>query len=415
MDGSLGVLENPPSLSAMLSLAAMLLGLSVATQVVQELYKYLTSSKARAFKIALADFAGPWTKDLFTGGSSALMQVRGPFQFFKSKPSGVFLPTGKKELLSAFDDSLGDWLRYGLAILKRENQLQEASADGSPREPSHEFRKMQEELSKVDPRSPGFANARRLVSFFKNHGTWNPGDGEDAGPGGGESQAGGLDSGFLLQAFYQEFFPERVMMEERYSQFKENFQYTYERRNLRQTVLLSLGLALAFNFPFDELYRQATKLSPDEAVALAERMLDLSEKHGLAPAPPDEATPPTPPAEQPQEGAEPEAGASGGTNPQADANSLHDIISALDAALGRKPDGDRGKTSSYLTRGYRQIQDKAAEGSGSFFQYIFNCLVTAVFVSFGAPFWHRMTTSLLGKARGSASPDGATAGTEKEE
>ena len=79
-------------LTILLTLAATFLGLSIVVQVVQELYKYLRSSKGRAYQIALQDFLGPLAHELLRPGVLPDIRVRGPMQLKRVRSKGMILP-----------------------------------------------------------------------------------------------------------------------------------------------------------------------------------------------------------------------------------------------------------------------------------------------------------------------------------
>lgn len=72
------ILDNS-LLTVILTMAVTFLGLSLVVQVVQELYKYLRSTKARAYLQVLQDFLGPLSNELMRPGIVPDIRVRGPF------------------------------------------------------------------------------------------------------------------------------------------------------------------------------------------------------------------------------------------------------------------------------------------------------------------------------------------------
>jgi len=87
----MNILDNS-LLTTLLTMAATFLGLSIVVQVIQELYKYLRSSKGRAYQLALKDFLGPLATELMRPGVLPDVRVRGPFQLMRIRPKGMILP-----------------------------------------------------------------------------------------------------------------------------------------------------------------------------------------------------------------------------------------------------------------------------------------------------------------------------------
>jgi hypothetical protein len=151
----------------------------------------------------------------------------------------------------------------------------------------------------------------------------------------------------LLLAFRQRFLPHVDSVAEGYDQLERNFEYAYRRRNLRQTFVMGLLIALAFNLPLQRLWRDAAALSPQQAVELAEKakaLYDFTQ-----------------------------------TEPKA----AELLKKSLDASV--VPVGSAS---------YRPVLgDILAQGAWPTLRYLFGCLLTALLVSFGAPFWN----DILGK------------------
>ena len=104
MTGSSATLTTLPALGV------WFLGLSLLIQIVQELYKHLTSSKSRAYSMTLVDFVGPFAKQLFQASVAPELTIRGPFQFRRTRPHGRLLPLKKEALVMALD-------RFGFVFL----------------------------------------------------------------------------------------------------------------------------------------------------------------------------------------------------------------------------------------------------------------------------------------------------------
>lgn len=371
-------------LQALLAMVAILLGLSIAAQVLQEIYKFLTASKSRAYKLTLRDFLGSlqssgddeesWADKLYDrSGSAAAAEslfLRGPLQFgWKAnwkgdKKKARLLPLDKQTLLNALDDTAPDWKRKAITALKKEAELQK----GRPAAPSPIVRGLIDEAWKEYqaeddgpwkvfdflgrwgavktplPEKAAFERAlaaaaeadRAAVLADEAEGKAKQAAviaeaKEDeavkaaGGPGAGEAEASEakaaieakaeaeaaaatakaeaqdaasraeaaeaalashqpvcateIDAAHLLKGYYHEFLPDRAKVEDRFEQLNANFQHSYSRRNLRQTFLLAMLLAVGLNLPFSTIYQQAKSLTPEEATALANSLAQLYDKH----------------------------------------------------------------------------------------------------------------------------------------
>lgn len=373
-------------LDTILALSAMFLGLSLAVQVIQELWKFLTSTKASTYRMVLKDSLGPWVDQLYEAGPASGFQVRRPFQFFRSNPEGVLLPMKKEELLEAMDTVASDWLGYGLETLKREVRLQRDGA--AP--PSPHFRRALGKIATAgEGREPESRNARQVQRFLT---TWlneeararkEPDDGE-------ASEAADLDARRLLEGFYLEFFPDRLKVDREFGQIQHNFDHVYHRRNLLLSFVFGLLLAIVLCFPFDALYRQAATLSPQEAQALAATMIEYSE---VRDGPRSEARGQGATDSEPSQeaGATPNGEADGADGADAE---LRDRFEASRQQIDKLLTTVAGDQAGIYEPTLSHLPELLHHPTGIPW-YLFNCLITALLISFGAPFWHRLSSALL--------------------
>ena len=102
-------LQTAPLLTTLIALAAMFLGLAVLVQIVQEIYKFLTSSKSRAYLKSVNDALGPLARDALRSDRSPQMKVRGPLQLFGFRRTGWLLPMNAGELENALVATAPPW------------------------------------------------------------------------------------------------------------------------------------------------------------------------------------------------------------------------------------------------------------------------------------------------------------------
>lgn len=222
--------EAPGSLlSTVLGLAAALAALALFVQVVQELYKFLTSSRARCYERVLEDALGPWIGQVKRQASALELSVRGPLQFLRRRPTGVVLPLRREDLARALERTAPDRQRRALEAIRVEAERWEAGAAA----PSPAWESFLEELRDAEDWA-----AREVRSFLEERGA-------------------DFDPAALERDFRRRFLPHVERVRELHPRIAQNLEYAYRRRNLRQTVVLGLLLAVLANLPLGRLYRAA--------------------------------------------------------------------------------------------------------------------------------------------------------------
>lgn len=344
-------MTTAPLLATLLSLAATFLGLSLLVQVIQEVWKYLTSSKARSYEQVLIDFLGPHAMRLKQPGTLPDLLTRGPFQlFFPRRPQGLLQPMDKQTLVTSLERTAAPWIQRALALLHTEAELQK----GARRKATPAFRNFLTELAGVERGSPGYFSAVELREFLA----------------GWEDELAEPDAQALLLGLRQRFLPSVIQAEANFTQLTKNVEYAYRRRNLRQTFLFGLGLALVFQLPADRLYLRAGKVPLDQAIAAAEQARAIYA----------------------QEAARDTAAARRLPELERLADSLRRVL-----VTGGAPASLNERIS--LPR----IQAEFATPRSGFV-YLLGCLLTSLLISFGAPFWNDLSGVLLRVAKGSSLP-----------
>jgi hypothetical protein len=338
-------------LAPFVAVAAMLLGISLLVQVLQELWKFSTSSKAIAFEKALDDFVGTWASAHLRQNTT--MAVRGPLQFRRVSKAGHVLPIAKGDLIAALEQASPAWYRLIDQALEFEAKLQQ----GSPGDPSPQWTglidKLRTELATARPAT----QALEMHDFLK---TW------------GIGPTGVFDAAKSRLALRRQFFAHLAPLENHYERLMQNYQYTYQRRNLRQTFTWALAIALLFNLPLGSIYRRAATLSLADALSLSERAQALHDEYVKLEA------------ERP-------AGSAADTNLQALQAREQVLRKAADEALeissGRSIDTDVRSLVASLQTNIRSAS------------FLIGCLLTAILVSFGAPFWNDISAALYRVAK----------------
>jgi len=337
-------------LPTLLAFATTVFGLSLFVQVLQEVYKYLSSSKSIAYVKALVDFIGPHAGELLKPGSISDLQLRGPFQFLRRRPTGHLQPMDQPQLVAALERTAAPWVRRTVDALQLEVDLQR----GAARPSSPAVRELLGQLASVEPGAPGFSTAKEVERFLS---TWLNGL---ESPGAPES----LDAEGVLLAVKRRFLPLVTQVNTHFGQFTKNFELAYRRRNLRQTFFLGLGLAVFFQLPVNTLFESAAKVPLDQAIAAAEQLQAI---HA--------------------------AGAARDTTLERTPQELRDLLASINTELARTGSGFD------LAFNFREVHARLGFNI-ALVEYLFWCLVTALLISFGAPFWNDLTGALLRLNRG---------------
>jgi hypothetical protein len=353
--------------ATLVALAGTILAIAVLVQVVQEVYKYLTSSKGRAYEIALVDFLGPWGKQLMRPNVLPDMRVRGPFQFKRIKPEGVLLPLKEDELASALERTAPAWVQRGLASLRAEVDAQKSA----PGVVSPAWKTFLAELSRAEQGAPGYWTAGDIKTFLQGWEHTGNGDAKDP-----LVAPAALDAAGMLSAYRAKFLSHVDDAVERYPQLSANFEYAYARRNTRQTFVLALLVVLLFNFPIDRLYDAARHRDDAGTLALTQQMLGVYERtldrHER--------------------------------DPQI-ASYWKTILSTQDSLLKARVVDAGQDVFMPEVNAFATVSDRYNKGGivgiGTF---LFGCFVTALLVSFGAPLWNDIASSLLRLQKGWKSP-----------
>ena len=360
-------------LTTMLGLAGTFLGLAILVQVIQEAWKYLWSTKSAAYERALFQFIGPWARQLTRAGVIADLQVDGPFQIWRRRPRGKLMPLDKPELVEAMERTAPAWVRRTLEALRVETEA--AAGRTVPVPPTPALTTLVNELATAERGSPGFSTAVDIAAFLRS---WEfevtPGSSPDRGVGKLPSL---VNAPALLAAFRDRFLAHVTQAERTFDQLASNFDYIYKRRNTLLTVAIAIAVTLFADLPVGRLYRQAAAMSPEQAGALAESMTRLYDSL------------PT--------------GTPANDSVRAQAERIRaQAIEVLNSKVGLDIDPRLGSTKdqSWLKGIGNRLTVVGAHAKAGGALYLLECLVTALMISFGAPFWNDLAGTLLRLQRG---------------
>jgi hypothetical protein len=356
-------------ITTVLGLTGIFLALAIFVQIVQEMYKHLTSSKGRAYTNALLDFLGPITRQLMRPGSVLDLRARGPFQLRRLRPQGLLLPLSKSTLVDGLERTLQPWAQRALVALRLEAEITSASttpnnlAASAPPFCSNQWSAFLKELGEAEAGSPGYLGALEILRFLTQ---WNHSTDSARGSALGSivpTQV--VEAQAMLIAFRSEFLSHIEKVEKNYGQLMQNFDHLYERRNVRQTFLIALIVAVFFNLPVDRLWDAASKLSSEEAVTMAEQYTTMYERS----------------LNDEREGT-------------VEMNTLADSAQAvLTDALSAIKKTEQGRDTELTT--IFTMEREWNLFSWAALLYFLHCLLTSLLISFGAPFWNDLASALL--------------------
>jgi hypothetical protein len=343
MDVSVGSILAP-----FVALTAMLLGISLLVQVLQELWKFSTSSKAIAFENALNDFIGTWAAAHLRQNTT--IAVRGPLQFRRVSKAGHVLPIDKDNLVAALEQASPAWYRLIDQALQFEASLQGGSlGEASP--------KLTELLDNLDSEVKSARPSTQALEMHNFLSTWEIG------------KTGAFDAAKARLAVRVHFFGHLAPLELHYDRLMQNFQYMYERRNLRQTFTWALAIALLFNLPLGSMYRRAAAMSLADALALSEKAQAMHVEDSKL---------------------ESERAQGAGSASDSDLKTLQEREQRIRAVADEAFQVSSG--GSIPTDVRSLVADLRANLRS--LSFLVGCLLTAILVSCGAPFWYDISTAL---------------------
>jgi hypothetical protein len=361
---------NNSQLTILLTLATYFLALSIVVQVVQELYKYLRSSKGRAYRKALQDFLGPMCSQIFSTGVLTNLRVRGPMQLRRVSPKGQILPLNKEDLSKAMERTAPPWIQRTLNELK----LEVSYKSGKQLDMSASWSSFLNEIGKVEHGTSGYWSGYEIAEFLNSWGhEWKKTNSKIIG----ELKAidTNLNANELLMNFKKKFLPHLDEALDNYTQFESNFEYTYTRANRRQTFIISLLLAFIFCLPINVLYQNAQKIDSAAAIKLAESTIEIYEDQVL------------------------------NTDTLNSEIQISDSLIKSNLKLINQIMTEKLNTNSNQS-GITYFTDWSSfvdifEGDFRLIKYLFYCLITSIFLTFGAPFWNDIASALLRIQKGS--------------
>ena len=342
---------NSPIFTTLLGFASYMLGLAILVQIFQEVYKYITSSKSKAYSKALTDFLGPWAIQLLRGNFG--LTTRGPFQWKWLRPKGIILPLNKKQLISSLEKTSPYWVSQANKLLKQEVKEQGDMAKA----PSTAWVELLKELGEVEKGAFGYWNAFEIVKWLKqkDHNLVKSAKPDVIGL---ITPPKTFKASDLLASFQEKFLPHIQEAGEHFTQYQKNFEFTYKRRNLRQTFIIALIFSLGFQLNVGRIYRKAESMSPKEALALAESYVQLYEQLD-----------------------------------KEKVLSLDEVEKKIkemkvqflkDSSMQTKQDSIK----DILVRWWEDVKSMATPPIIGLLRYLFECLVTTLLICFGAPLWN---------------------------
>jgi len=400
------VFQGSSLFNIVLGMAASLLALSILIQILQEFYKFLFKSKSAAYKKVLYNLIGSQAAFLWKAPETADYRVRGPWDIFRRKPGGILQPLAKEQLAKALTRAAPYWVTRTL------EQIQQEKAGSSGAAESTTWKAFLIRLGQAEKGTTGFGTAREIAILLKEFGhKWEKEDSRI----GEISLSKTMDMAKLEQALRHRFLPQVEKAIRDFDLIDRNLEYTYKRRNMRQTFVLGLLVALVMSYPAQDIYQRAAALTNEETVALTEQVLDVYESRQAI----DSS----------------EAGNS--ASAERDIKQLNALLDLLNGRLGI--------TGTETTQKVVAVSDSTdapvdpasvTEETGpadwgtveipllkkefwkkkplGWLSYILGCLATAVLLSFGAPFWNDIAKSVLNYKKSMARrPTPATADTEE--
>lgn len=248
--------------NSLLSFVALLFGISVLVQALQELYKYLSNNKSRAYSIAMRDYMGALFSHILSTNIAQDIRVRGPFQVFRFRPKDHIMPLSWEQLQQALETTLPVWKKKLLDALRNEVALQM----GKVTTPSPEWQHFIAELQKAGAMADLALSTADVTDFLQD---WkqlpSPATTNEVD---NTSTDSFLDAATLLTAFEQRFMGELKYYSDNYQHFNTAFEYQYKRRNMRLSFVIALLLTLCCNLPIQQVYKAAQGMNESQALGI---------------------------------------------------------------------------------------------------------------------------------------------------
>lgn len=369
---------NNSQLSILLTLATYFLALSIVVQVIQELYKYLRSSKGRAYKKALLDYLGSMCSQIFSAGVLSNLRVRGPMQIRRVSPKGQILPLSKEDLSKAIERTSPPWIQRTLNLLK----LEVSYKSGKPLDKSSSWNSFLKELGKVEHGTTGYWNVYEIAEFLRSMGhEWKEPEIDEKTKiksiGKLKVKDSDLNANELLINFKKKFIPHLDEALDNYTQFESNFQYTYTRANRRQTFIFSLLLSFIFCLPINVLYQKAQRIDSESAIKLAESTMEIYENNIQTPD-------------------------SLNSEAQVSDSLVSTNLNLIKQIMTETINNNSNQSGLTYFNDWSSFID-IFKGDFRLIKYLFYCLITSIFLTFGAPFWNDIASALLRLQKGTTS------------
>jgi hypothetical protein len=241
-------------------------------------------------------------------------------------------------------------------------------------------------LGDTDKGAVGYGTAREIVELLKDFGHAVEKQVDKVGE---ISAPDTLDIARLEVAARRKFLPHVEKAKADFPLIERNMEYAYRRRNMRQTFVIALVVALVMSYPVQRLYDSASALTDEQAVAMTQQALDIFEKEAEL-----DST----------------STAADSLRVERKLKALNEMGNILLGRLGVTDSTDAGVTDSTGTeRSADLIQapilTKAFWDKKPFewLCYLLGCFITAVLLSFGAPFWNDVAKSVLNLKKSMAS------------
>ncbi|UCE24143.1 MAG: hypothetical protein JSU74_12745 [Candidatus Zixiibacteriota bacterium] len=400
-------------LTTIIGVAATILAMSVVVQIVQEMYKYFTSSRSRLYVNVLRDHLGDIVELLASKPEFAYLRTRGPFQFLRARPAGRLMPLEAEELRVAVERTAPELVQRTSEQLRRESV-----AGGGAALPSADWGRFLVKLSSLRSDDAEFETACKIAEFLSKHGhTWVSNKDKVGDVSHDAASPVKFDPKLLLQEIEQTFIPEITKITENSRLIESHLEYATGRRNMRHTVVIGFLLAAIVGLPIQAIYRSAATIPPDKVTEFAESAANMYkaytewEESGQEASPTDTgnvgargSSQETAPVDSSTESTDSAAAAANLTDSSATegqaidtAGVESDLLSLIDRI-----------TDEYMKSAVPQemvvlvLSDKwqeKYENVADIILYILGSLGTAILIGFGAPFWNDLLKSLLGLKR----------------
>ena len=251
--------------STAIGVASILFATAILVQIIEEIYKYLWSSKSKAYQKVLVDHLGTYARVIIDQASLGTTGTRGPFSIGRLFSKPHLQPLNVEEMGKALVKTLPTWVQLTLEKLENEITIQ----GGVSRTASPQWKEFLQILGESRKGAPGSFVTEQIVKLLKDWGhSVTPIDGKPELTG-TITPPENFDARMIKDHVFGSMASYVKDAIGKHAAFEKNFDYTYTRRIWRHTIIISVIACLLLNLRIDHLIKYSAAADPESNVEYA--------------------------------------------------------------------------------------------------------------------------------------------------